>query len=183
MDVEDLKEYRLPRHSWDYEHLAEPDHWFLIARAYLDCSHHLLAEMVRERLEDSFHHAKVAIASFEHAIELFLKGAIAQAGEPVPTHHRAPDLLMAYRRLYPGATFTFTGKIDEATSETAGTLRAQYARYPRDKHGQPWSGHTHIDLSIWYQELSPFKADFERLVPLLKSRYPRANEASSRPRA
>lgn len=183
MEVDDLKEYRLSRYSWDYEHLAEPDHWFLMARAYLDCSQHLLAEMVRERLTDSFHHAKVAVSVFEHAVELFLKGAIAQAGQPVPTHHRTSDLLQAYRKLYPDAAFAFEGKVDDAASETSTTPRAQYARYPQDKHGQAWSGHTHIDLSIWYQELSPFKSDFERLVPLFKERYPCGPVEHSRPGA
>lgn len=172
MEADDLDDCRLPRYSWDYEHLPEPDHWFLMARAYLDCSYHLLEEMMRMRLDGSFHHSKVAVATFEHAIELFLKGAIAQAGESVPTHHRSTALLDIYRRLYPDLDFAFAGKIDDAASESSETPRAQYARYPQDKHGRPWSGHTHINLSIWRHELLPFKADFARLVPLFKAKYP-----------
>jgi hypothetical protein len=172
VDLDRHEEWRLARFSWDYEHLSEPAHWFLMARAYLDCSHHLLGEMIQERLSGSFHHAKVAVGTFEHAIELFLKGAIAQAHGPVPAHHRAAELLEEYRRFYPGEDFNFTGKIDEAVSEKPSAPRNQYARYPGDPKGRPWDGYTHIDLSIWYQELRPFKADFDRLEALIKSKYP-----------
>ncbi|MDE2179750.1 MAG: hypothetical protein KGJ40_02735 [candidate division NC10 bacterium] len=172
MDLDRLEKRRLPRFSWDYQHLPEPPHWFLMARAYLDCSHHLFAEMIQGRLSSSFHHAKVAVGTFEHALELFLKGAIAQAHRPVQAHHRATDLLREYRRFYPGKEFEFTDKIDEAVSEQSSAPRNQYARYPVDPKGHPWEGNTHIDLSIWYQELRLFKADFERLEPLIKARYP-----------
>jgi len=172
MDLEHLEEWRLPRFSWDYERLPEPAHWFLMARAYLDCSHHLLGEMIQERLSSSFHHAKVAVAAFEHAIELFLKGAIAQAHEPVPPHHRAADLLKEYRPLYADKEFTFAGKIDEAVSETPSAPRNQYGRYPTDPKGRPWEGYTHIELSSWYRELGPFKEDFERLEAAIKAKHP-----------
>lgn len=172
VDLDRLEEWSLPRFSWDYEHLPEPAHWFLMANAYLNSSHHLLGEMIQERLSSTFHHAKVAVAAFEHAIELFLKGAIAQAREPVPRHHRAPALLGEYRRLYPEDEFAFTGKIDEAVSESASAPRHQYARYPADPKGQPWEGHTHIDLSVWYRELGLFKADFARLEASVKAKYP-----------
>lgn len=172
MDLDRLEEPPLPRFSWDYEHLPEAAHWFLMARAYLDSSHHLLAEMIQGRLNSSFHHAKVAVGIFEHAIELFLKGAIVQARRRVQPHHYALDFLREYRRLYPGKEFEFIGKIDEAVSEKPSVPRNQYARYPGDSKGRPWEGYTHIDLSTWYQELRPFKADFERLEPLIKAKYP-----------
>jgi hypothetical protein len=129
--------------------------------------------MIQEHLSSSLHHAKVAVATFEHAIELFLKGAISQAHEPVPPHHRAADLLREYRRLYPGKEFEFTGKIDEAVSEQPSAPRNQYARYPTDPKGLPWQGYTHIDLSTWYRGLRPFKEDFERLEAAIRAKRPK----------
>ena len=173
MDPQRLEDWSLPRFSWDYEHLPEAAQWFLMARAYLNCSHHLLEEMIQERLSGSFYDAKVAVATFEHAIELFLKGAIVQAHEPVPPHHRAADLLQEYRRLYPGKEFEFTGKISEAVAEQPTAPRNQYARYPADAKGRPWVGHTHIDLSTWYEEIRPFREDFARLEASIKAKHPR----------
>jgi hypothetical protein len=49
----------------------------------------------------------------------------------------------------------------------------QFSRYPVDSTGEPWTGGSvHFDLGIWLEELSQFKADYNRLWPLLKSRYP-----------
>jgi len=176
MENSTLKERSLTRYSWEYEHFPEPDQWFLLARAYIDCSHHLLEEMIQERLNSSFHHAKVVVATFEQAIELFLKGALNQARRAVPNHHRLKDLLKEYQFLYPEKKYQFFGKIDEVVSENASTPHNQYARYPRDRKGRPWQGATNIDLSIWYRELRPFKADFDRLEPLIKARYPRRTD-------
>jgi len=182
MDLHRLDQYRLPRFSWDYEDLPESAHWFLMARAYLESSIHLLEEMIQERLDSSFHHAKVAAFTFGHAIELFLKGAIAQAGLTVPIHHKSDVLLAEYRRLYPGEKFEFAGKIDEAVSPTAGAPLSEYARYPQDARGKVWKGHSHIDLSTWYCEVFRFKSDFNRVEPLVKARYPNATNKQRRPR-
>jgi len=175
MDLNRLEEWSLPRFSWDHEHLPPAEHWFRMARAYLECSHHLLEAMIQERLASSFHHAKVVVSTFEHALELFLKGAIAQAGQSVPAHHKSTHLLSKYRKLFPGEEFAFSGKIDEAVSETKTAPRNQYARYPEDPGGRPWPGHTHIDLSVWYREIRPFKEDFDRLWPLIRAKHPTVN--------
>ena len=177
MEPNEVGNWSLPRFSWDYERLDEPEHWFLMARAYLDCSHHLLGEMIQDRLSSTFHHAKVAVWTSEHAIELFLKGAIARAGCPIPGHHNTVALLAEYRNLYPGMEFEFQARVDEAVSDSRKTPRNQYARYPQDKTGQAWAGHTHIDLSIWYRDVGRFKIDFDRLVPLIKSHQPNRSGA------
>ncbi|MBI2882984.1 MAG: hypothetical protein HYY11_03605 [Candidatus Methylomirabilis oxyfera] len=171
MDLDRLEEWSLPRFSWDYDHLSLSEHWFRMACAYLDCSHHLLEAMIEERLASSFHHAKVAVAIFEHAVELFLKGAIAHADQSVPVHHKSTELLSQYRKLYPGKEFGFSGEIDQAVSQTEATPRNQYARYPQDLGGRPWPGHTHIDLSLWYRQVRCFKEDFDRLWPLIRVKH------------
>jgi HEPN domain-containing protein len=167
----ELSDLRMSRFSWDFDHLAFSDHWFLHANAYLCCSRHLLTEMIDGALNSSFHHAKVAVALFEHALELFLKAAIAQSGQKFPSTHRLNQLLGRYRVLYPGKQFEFTGKVDQFVSQSAQTPHNQYARYPADSNGNPWPGNTHIDLAIWHNEIEPFVQDFERLKPLIKIAY------------
>jgi hypothetical protein len=49
-DLEELDGINMPRFSWDYEDLSEAEHWFLLAKAYLDCSQHLLSQMIKEVL-------------------------------------------------------------------------------------------------------------------------------------
>ncbi len=146
-----------------------------MARAYLECSHHLLEAMIQERLASSFHHGKVVVSTFEQALELFLKGAIAQAGQSVPAHHKSTDLLSQYRKLYPGKEFAFSGKIDQAVSQTEAAPRNEYGRYPEDPGGRPLPEHAHIDLSVWYREIRPFKEDFDRLWSLIRARHPAVN--------
>ncbi len=85
IDAEKLKGKYMPRFSWDYEHRTLAEHWFLMALAYQESSHHLFSEMIERKLADSFHHAKVAASLLEHAVELFLKAGIAQAGKEIPT--------------------------------------------------------------------------------------------------
>ena len=167
---------RMSRYSWDYEGLGEAVHWFLMAKAYLDCSIHLFSEMMDKKLKSSFHHAKVATMLFEHSIELFLKAGIVQAGQEVGKSHNLQELYNQFRKLYPGKKHQFEGDIVSAVRQISITPYNVYTRYPTDNFGQLWPGNTHIDLVIWYKQLCLFVKDFERLEPLLKERYPQGSK-------
>jgi hypothetical protein len=172
IDREKIEGQSMPRLSWNYESCTLPDHWFLTALAYQESSHHLFSEMIEQRLHDSFHHAKVAASLLEHAVELFLKAGIAQAGKDVPTHHQLDQLHAQFKNLYHGKKFAFTASIEEMLNPPQTTPTNVFARYPTDQSGQPWAGNTHIDLAIWFSQACKFLDDFKRLEPLMKERYP-----------
>jgi len=171
IDPQTLKNISMPRYSWDYEDLSEADHWFCMAKANLHCSIHLLSEMIAEKLDSSFHYAKVAVALFEHSIELFLKAGIAQASQTCDNTHELQVLYNRFKNLYPGNRYEFEGEIVSVVRPAPSATHNQYARYPTDISGQPWQGHTHIDLVLWYTQLRRFDQDFRRLEPLMKQRY------------
>ena len=170
-DANKLKNIRMPRFSWDYEDFPEAEHWFLMAEAYLDICHFILSEMIEEKLDSSFHHTKVVVSLFEHAVELFLKASICQAGAKVTAHHKVDKLYTKYTDLFPGDDFAFNGKIQDFVKPSTIAPHNLYARYPTEKNGKPWQGHTHIDIAIWYMEANKFLLDFKRLKPLIKEKY------------
>ena len=170
-DPESLKDLRMPRYSWDYEDLSAADHWFRMAKANLQCCIHLLSEMIDAKLDSSFHHAKVVVALFDHAVELFLKAGVVHAGQTCSNTHELQELYNRFRNLYPGKQFEFESEITSVVRPGPTTPHNQYARYPTDISGRPWQGHTHIDLVLWCMQLRRFDEDFRRLEPLMKQRY------------
>jgi len=169
-DLERIDEYRLPRFSWNFENLPDADHWFLLATAYMDSSAALFSRMIQSDVDDSFHHAKVAAGLLEHAVELFLKAVIVALGNRVPHHHHSDRLLAQVRGLIADDELRFSGRIDEVVARQPDAPGNQFLRYPSDTRGEPWSGHTHIDLSIWYQQAELLSGDFRRIESTLKER-------------
>jgi len=110
----------------------------------------------------------VAAAAFDHGLELFLKASLVQAGErPAPTHSMAA-LLARFRSLYPGNAYSFSGKVDEAVRDIPAQPVGQFLRYPVDRQGAPWPGHSHFDLDVWLGQARQLRDDYRRLEPLLK---------------
>lgn len=167
---------RMPRYSWTYEDYSDADLWFLMAVAYQESANHLFNEMIDERLDDSFHHAKVAVYLMEHAIEIFLKGSIALAGKNIPTSHNLQELLRQYRILYPGTRFEFACAVDDLVTPTKRAPNSQFARYPVDKDGKPWEGHTHIDIILWREQSEKLLKDLRQLEKSMRERYSSSND-------
>jgi HEPN domain-containing protein len=134
--------------------------------------------MINDESESSFHHAKVVVALFDHALELFLKGAIIQANKPIGNTHHLQELYNQFRNLYSGKIFEFEGDITNAVRNATITPYNQYARYPTDLGGKTSQMHTHIELVTWYRQIRRFARDLERLEPLLKQRYPKSLEST-----
>src|SRR5205814_1517508 len=130
-------------------------------------------EMIEERTSSSFHHLKVAASLFIHAVELFLKGGIAQAGKSVPAIHFLDQLYGQVTKLYPGKAFQFTGSIVDLARRSSQAPHNEFPRYPTNQSGRPWEGHSHFDLVTWFEQASRFLNDFKRLEPLMKERHPR----------
>lgn len=176
-DLEKLDEFRLPRHSWNYEHLPAADHWFLLAHAYADSSIVLFERMIRDEIDDSFHHAKVAAALLEHAAELFLKAALVLYKQPIPKSHALDQLLVAARKVVPSTVLQFAGEIDDLVRQQPEALANQYLRYPSDAKGEPWAGHTNLELTLWYKQSKLLRDDFARLEKALKAATPLGDAA------
>lgn len=172
MNIDEIERLNIPRFSWDYEDYSEADLWLLMAFAYQESSIHLFKDMIENRLNDTFHHAKVAVGLMKHAIEIFLKGGIVLASKEVPTHHHLKQLFRQYKNLYPGKRLDFTCAVNELVEPSKQILNNQYSRYPMNKEGKPWEGYTHIDLAIWYTQAVKLLDDFQRLEPLMKKKYP-----------
>jgi len=158
--------------SGDYEDLSEADRWFLMARAYLDCSIRLFSEIKASTLARSFYHVQAAHCLFEHSVELFLKAGVAQASKRVPTSHNIGELYNRFRYLYPGKAYEFQGKILNLACLDPNRPYNEFNRYPADHTGQLWRRNSHYSLDIWLEQLQFFDKDFQRLEPLLKARYP-----------
>jgi HEPN domain-containing protein len=174
-NLDDIENIRMPLFSWDYEDLGEADHWFLMAHAYFDCGFYLFTEMAKETFDRNYHRALVAVSIFNHSVELFLKAAIAQAGKTITSCHNLEQLYNQYKKLYPGKKYEFEAEISSVVRPHQNTPYNEFARYPTDHAGQPWPGYTHVDVAVWYERLSVFQKDFDRLEPLLKERYQEKN--------
>ncbi len=170
-ELEKLKNISMPLESFIYEDLSVADHWFLMARAFVDCSRILFAQMINETIDSNFFQAKAAASLFSHSLELFLKGGILHAGGIVSNTHNLRRLYNQFMILYPEKIFEFEGDISNAVRPDPRTPANQFARYPSDTSGQLWQSDTFIDLVIWYRQVLLFNKDYERLMPLLKQRY------------
>lgn len=172
-DLDKLKNTFMPRDSIFFEDLSGADQWFLLARAFIDCSKNLFSHMRNETFDSSYFHAIAAFDIFSHSLELFLKGGIIQAGEEIYTTHELIQLYNQFKKLYPGKKYKFKGDIINATRPDPRTPANQFARYPTNTSGQPFHINTFIDIVTMDTQVLLFSNDYERLEPLLKQqRYP-----------
>lgn len=154
-----------------------------MARAFQEICCHLFAEMIEEKIDSTFHHAKAAVSLFEQGVELFLKAGIAQAGKQVPTHHDRDQLYGQFKNLYPGKGVEFIGSVEAFVRPSELFPYNEFARYPTDHAGKPWEdrGHSFIDLARFFEQASLFLEDFNRLWPLMQIRYPTATKITLDP--
>jgi hypothetical protein len=159
--------------SWDLEDLSPSERFFHLAQAYVDSSRHLFKSLIDHSLVPAtYSHAQAAAFLFEHSIELFLKGAIIQAGKGPAKTHYLEQLHNEFKNLYQGKQFEFEGKIQEAVKTDPQRPIGEYCRYPLNNSGELWPGNRHFTLEIWLEQVELFQKDFERLIPLVMDRYP-----------
>ena len=159
--------------SWDLEPLSRSERFLHLSEAYLESSLHLFEALENGSLRRTFSHALVADFLFEHSVELFLKGAVFRARGQITPTHKLDDLYNEFRNLYPGKKFHFLAKIQDIVTPDPDRPYSQFARYPVDSEGKPWGGgNVHFHLGLWLEQLRQFREDYERLRPLLESKYP-----------
>lgn len=153
--------------SWQLDNLSLPGRFFHLAQAYLECSHYLFESLIDKSMRATFSHVQVAGFLFEHSLELFLKGAITQAGSKRTNTHDLNQLYNEFKNLYPSKKFQFKGKIEEICEKDKQRPYSEFQKYPVDKSGNLWVP-SFYDLHLWKSQLAFFKGDYERLIPVIK---------------
>ncbi|MEZ5942557.1 MAG: hypothetical protein R3C18_14275 [Planctomycetaceae bacterium] len=139
--------------------------FFRLAVAYADSSHHIVQSMLVGDLTATFAHAQTTHFLFDHAVELFLKGAILKStGDIENTHHLQP-LYGRYRNLYPQKKFELTGRILDAVKANPHSPHSEFPRYPVDTDGNIWEGYNAYTLETWATETQNLRNDLQRLIP------------------
>jgi hypothetical protein len=164
----------IPVFSFDYAHLARSDQWYYESEGFVDCSVDLLGRLVAGDLPRKWPHVKAAAFLFAHALELFFKAGIIQAGQHLQRGHNLPQLLGTFRKLYPGNQFHFECAVDDVTGHDPAKPFFEFLKYPESGAGAAWKGDVHIEIVEWRRQVTLFAADIRRMWPLMKQRYPGA---------
>ena len=138
---------------------------FRLAIAYSDASHHVVRSMLAGELPATFPLAQTAHFLFDHAVELFLKGAILKRTDNIEKTHHLQPLYGRYRNLYPNKKFEFTGRIRDAVISNPNSPHSEFPRYPVDTEGNIWQGHNAYTLETWATETQCLCNDLKRLIP------------------
>jgi HEPN domain-containing protein len=139
------------------------DHLFRLSQAYLDCSNRLFHSLHASELPRTFDHVRAASFLFEHALELFLKGAIMSATGKQTFGHNLHDLYARFLAQY-GDRFTFESEIERFTELDPNSTRAEYSRYPFDKDGEDWVQGNSVSLQRAIVQTDALKRDFNRVI-------------------
>lgn len=137
-------------HSSRFQGLSVVDRYFFLARGYLEGSRVLCEAMLNDDFTPQFSNSQVILYLCRHAVELFLKGAIASVpDEQPPQTHNLKHLVDEYERVLPNQNYRFaipfvvevSGSLDlfaELEENHHKTLGQRY-RYPTDRNGKPFS--------------------------------------------
>lgn len=128
-------------------------------------------------LPRTFAHAQTTHFIFDHAIELFLKGAILKSTGKFEASHDLQSLFGRYRNLYPTKAFEFTIRIAETVKVSPQSPHSEFPRYPVDTDGNVWGGYNAYTLETWLTETEHLRQDLERLIPKIDPLPPPAMSA------
>lgn len=156
---------------WEWEDLSVADHFFAMAKSYLGSAVALLQKMIAESTGT---YAQALVADFlaEHGTELFFKGVVLQARKTPSGTHDLDHLHREFRNLCPGNQFRFDSDVESFAKKYPDRPDSEFARYPINSQGKSWNVSEHFVLEIWQLELTKLLGDFDRLIPLIKKRYP-----------
>jgi hypothetical protein len=147
---------------------TKPELFFRLATAYADSSHQIVRSMLAGDLPQTFAHAQTMHFLFDHAVELFLKGAILKSTGEIKRVNRPHDLqplYSRYRKLYPKKDFDFRGRIVETVKRNPKSPHSEFPRYPVDIEGNVWKGYNAYTLETWLLETEHLREELQRLIP------------------
>jgi hypothetical protein len=144
---------------------TKPQLFFRLALAYADASHQIVGSMLAGDLPQTFAHALTMHFLNDHAVELFLKGAVLKVtGKIESANHDLQSLFGRYRNLYPAKAFDFTGRIAETVKANTDSPHSEFSRYPMNTHGKVWAGYNAYTLETWLAETEHLRHDLKRLI-------------------
>lgn len=146
---------------------SKPQLFFRLAIAYADSSRILFAAMIDDSSRRTFAHAQAAHFLFEHALELFFKGALLKKTGQYDNTHHLDQLQSRYRKEYPKKLFALSGRIEETVKHDPQAPKSEYPRYPVDQNGNVWTGYNAYSIDVWKQEIDHLRSDLARLVALI----------------
>lgn len=149
--------------SRDSDKWSPVDQLFRHAQAYLDCSQHAFGAIAVYSIPNSFEHARAAAYLFEHALELFFKGAIMSDKGELVTGHSLHKLYKDFRTQY-GDRFKFISDIEAFTEWDPPWAHAEYSRYPFDVKGQKWPQALSISPERAVTQIAAVKQDFNKII-------------------
>ena len=159
----------------DLFHLLPPERWFAEAKDYLASSVHLLRGMVDGVLAPSWPRAKAAGFLYAHAVELLLKGALAQAGLKVPKTHDLKKLHERYQSVYPGEETALGDDLTTFIAENEKLPFATFLKYP-ERIGdlqKTWTANLHVDVEQWAIRASRVLERLDGIWAVVMAKYPR----------
>lgn len=142
-----------------------PQLFFRLAIAYADSSHQLVCSILAGDLPKTFAHAQPVEFLFDHALELFFKGAILQSTRTFESTHHLQQLFGRYGNLFPKKEFQFTIRIAETVKDNPQAPHSEFPRYPIDTKGNLWQGYNGYSLETWLAQTELLRQDLERLIP------------------
>ena len=170
-------------HSSEFQCLSVADRYFSLARGYLEGSRVLCEAIEKDDYASRYSHSRVVLHLCRHAVELFLKGAIAYAtnAQPLQTHHLG-NLITEYERVLPDPMFRFEvpfgvdalGTPDffsDFANQHHKTLDQRY-RYPTDRSGKPFSDPEGFVAPMFISDLEGLAKAFMHVESKLKNVVP-----------
>ena len=143
---------KIPVINYNIGDYSKTQLFFRLAVGYTDSSHRLFSSMLANELPKSFAHAQVAHFFLDHALELFLKGALLKKGENLRNTHHLEQLYNRYCKLYPNNTYNFTGRIQETITDVTDSPHSEFPRYPVNTNGEIWAGYNAYTLENWLEQ-------------------------------
>ncbi|MDB9953390.1 hypothetical protein OAD57_08395 [Porticoccaceae bacterium] len=150
------------------------DQFAAYAIAYLDAAQLLCSHLALNERSATYEKGSTILYLAQHAIELFLKGAIARRELQESFDHKIEILHNRYNNLYPEKRFRFdlsfttnyAGFTKEETDQERKKIPKidQLFRYPFDKRGQQWPGSYGFEANSFCAELVEIKSSFTRLL-------------------
>lgn len=154
--------------------LTSPDQLAAFAMAYLESAEILCLHLAQEYSSATYEKGSAVLYLAQHAIELFLKGAIARIKPDEKFSHGVESIYQRYKNLYPAKRFHFdlgfTTNYQGFSKKEIQQIRKsvppidQLFRYPFNKEGQPWPGLYAFEANSFCIELAEIRTSFNRLL-------------------
>ena len=160
--------------NWQIAHLSESQRFLLYADAYLQASRSVCLRMREEETENTWPNAAVAMMLAAHAVELFLKGAIASRyPKALVKIHRIDQLAETYFGLFPQDEFAFDipfrGEYPGFSEDEIATLKKDEPipsvlfRYPVKSQGVEWQGIHGFETQGFLEIIAELRDAFSRI--------------------